>query len=43
VGYAINFTKCFYEYKRPRDLKDILAELEALDTEADRLQAELRS
>jgi type I restriction enzyme M protein len=43
VGYAINFTKCFYEYKRPRDLKDILADLEALDTEADRLQAELRA
>jgi type I restriction enzyme M protein len=43
VGYEINFTKCFYEYKPPRDLKDILADLEALDTEADRLQAELRA
>jgi type I restriction enzyme M protein len=43
VGYEIGFTKYFYEYKPPRDLKAILVDLEALDAEADRLQAELRA
>lgn len=43
VGYEISFTECFYEYKPPRELKDILADLEALDIEADKLQAELRA
>lgn len=43
VGYEIGFTKYFYEYKPPRDLTAILADLEALDAEADRLQAELRA
>jgi hypothetical protein len=35
VGYEISFTKYFYEYRPPRELKDILADLEALDREAD--------
>ena len=43
VGYEISFTKYFYEYKPPRDLKDILVDLEALDNEAEKLQAELRA
>jgi len=43
VGYEISFTKYFYEYQPPRDLKAILADLEALDAEADQLQAELRA
>jgi|CXWL01.1.fsa_nt_gi type I restriction enzyme M protein len=43
VGYEISFTKYFYEYQPPRDLKTILSDLEALDTEADKLQAELRA
>lgn len=43
VGYEISFTKYFYEYKPPRALKDILADLEALDAEAEQLQAELRA
>lgn len=43
VGYEISFTKYFYEYLPPRDLKAILADLEALDAEADQLQAELRA
>ncbi len=43
VGYEISFTKYFYEYQPPRDLKAILADLEALDAEADKLQAELRA
>ena len=43
VGYEISFTKYFYEYLPPRDLKAILADLEALDVEADKLQAELRA
>ena len=43
VGYEISFTKYFYEYQRPRSLKAILAELEALDREADQLQAELHA
>jgi type I restriction enzyme M protein len=43
VGYEISFTKYFYEYQPPRELKDILADLEALDAEAEQLQAELRA
>jgi len=43
VGFEISFTKYFYEYQPPRDLKAILADLEALDAEADQLQAELRA
>jgi type I restriction enzyme M protein len=43
VGYEISFTRYFYEYRPPRALKDILADLEALDDEADKLQAELRA
>lgn len=43
VGYEISFAKYFYEYKSPRELKDILADLEALDVEAEKLQAELRA
>ncbi len=43
VGYEISFTRYFYEYQPPRALKDILADLEALDKEADQLQAELRA
>jgi type I restriction enzyme M protein len=42
VGYEISFTKYFYEYRPPRALRDILADLEALDAEADGLQRELR-
>ena len=41
VGYEISFTKYFYEYQPPRDLQAILADLEALDAEAEKLQAEL--
>jgi type I restriction enzyme M protein len=43
IGYEISFTKYFYEYKPPRPLKDILADLEALDKEAEQIQAELRA
>jgi type I restriction enzyme M protein len=43
VGYEISFTKYFYEYQPPRALKDILKDLEDLDAEADKLQAELRA
>jgi type I restriction enzyme M protein len=43
IGYEISFTRYFYEYQPPRALKDILADLEALDQEADQLQAELRA
>lgn len=43
VGYEISFNKYFYEYKPPRPLADILADLAALDAEAERIQAELRS
>lgn len=43
VGYEISFTKYFYEYVPPRALKDILADLEALDAEADQIQAELKA
>jgi hypothetical protein len=41
VGYEVAFTKYFYEYRPPRALKAILSDLEALDREADKLQAEL--
>ena len=43
IGYEISFTRYFYEYQPPRALKDILGDLEALDAEADKLQAELRA
>ncbi len=43
IGYEISFTRYFYEYQPPRALKDILTDLEALDAEADQLQAELRA
>jgi type I restriction enzyme M protein len=43
VGYEISFTRYFYKYQPPRALKDILADLEALGHEADKLQAELRA
>ena len=43
IGYEISFTKYFYEYQPPRELKAILTDLEALDFEADKLQAELRA
>jgi len=43
IGYEISFTRYFYEYRSPRELKDILADLEALDKEADKLQEELRA
>jgi len=43
VGYEISFTKYFYEYVPPRPLAAILADLEALDAEAEKLQAELRA
>jgi type I restriction enzyme M protein len=43
VGYEISFTKFFYEYQPPRSLKAILSDLETLDSEADKLQAELRA
>ena len=42
VGYEVSFTKYFYEYQPPRDLKAILDDLEALDADADKLQAELQ-
>lgn len=43
IGYEISFTRYFYEYQPPRALKDILKDLEELDQEADKLQAELRA
>ncbi len=43
IGYEISFTKYFYEYRPPRALKNILTDLEALDAEAEKLQAELRA
>lgn len=43
VGYEIGFTKYFYEYKPPRALAEIRADLEALDAEAERIQGELRA
>lgn len=43
VGYEISFTKYFYEYVPPRPLAAILADLEALDAEAEKLQEELRA
>ena len=35
--------RAYSKYQSPRALKDILADLEALDTEAERIQAELRA
>jgi len=37
VGYEINFTKCFYEYKPLRSLAEIRADILALEKETDGL------
>jgi hypothetical protein len=43
VGYEIGFMKYFYEYQSPRELTDILRELEVVDAKGEALQAELRA
>jgi type I restriction enzyme M protein len=41
VGYEINFTKYFYEYKPLRPLSDITKDLLALEKETDGLLKKL--
>ena len=41
VGYEISFTKYFYKPKELRELKEILADLTALEKEADGMMAEI--
>ena len=41
VGYEINFTKYFYEYKPLRPLAEIRADILALEKETDGLLAEV--
>lgn len=41
VGYEIPFTRHFYEYKPPRDLKEIEADIRQTETELARLLREL--
>jgi type I restriction enzyme M protein len=43
VGYEINFTRYFYEYKPPRQLEEIDAEITLLEKEIDGLFSELKS
>lgn len=42
VGYEIPFTRYFYEYKPPRDIDEIRADIEATEKELARLFKELR-
>ena len=42
VGYEIPFTRYFYEYKSPRDIDEIRADIEATEKELVRLFKELR-
>lgn len=41
VGYEIPFTRHFYEYKPPRDLKEIEADIQQTETELAKLLGEL--
>lgn len=41
VGYEIPFTRYFYEYKPPRDLKEIEADIQKIETELAALLKEL--
>ena len=41
VGYEISFTRYFYEYKPPRDIDEIRADIEATEKELVRLFKEL--
>ena len=41
VGYEINFTKYFYEYKPLRSLEDITNDLLELDKESEGLMKEI--
>lgn len=41
VGYEISFTRYFYEYKPPRDLKEIEADIQKTETELAKLLKEL--
>ena len=43
VGYEINFTRYFYEYKPPRPLEEIDEEITKLETEIDELFKELKN
>jgi type I restriction enzyme M protein len=43
VGYEINFTRYFYEYKPPRPLEEIDAEITELEVEIGELFKELKS
>ena len=42
VGYEINFKKIFYQYKQPRNSKDILEELNVLENETSELKKILK-
>ena len=41
IGYEISFTKYFYKPKELREMKDIIADLESLEKEADGMMAEI--
>ena len=41
VGYEINFNRYFYEYKPPRDLDEIDAELKAIEASIAEVLAEV--
>ena len=43
MGYEINFTRYFYEYKPPRPLEEIDKEIIKLEKELDKLFKELKS
>jgi len=41
VGYEINFNRYFYEYKPPRDLEEINADLKAVEAEIEAILAQV--
>lgn len=43
VGYEINFTRYFYEYKPPRPLEEIDSEITKLESEIDKLFKEVKA
>lgn len=43
VGYEINFTKYFYQYKPLRSVEEILTDLQRLESESDGLFNQLKN
>ena len=42
IGFEINFTKYFYNYKSLRSLEEIITELNQIDTEIESLKFDIK-